>query len=183
PLEAAAQIFHVRGGRIRGQRGYVVDKVTDAGPAELMRTFLGQLYGAAEGTDESAGTGTAVPREVLVSHEPADPEALAAWLSGHRGSAVDLRVPQRGDKKSLMETVEKNAREALARHKTHRAGDLSTRSRALNEIQEALDLAEAPLRIECYDISNLQGEHVVASMVVFEDGLARKSEYRRFSIR
>ncbi|MFD3686270.1 excinuclease ABC subunit UvrC [Nocardiopsis sp. NPDC058631] len=183
PLEAAAQIFHVRGGRIRGRRGYVVDKVTDAGPAELMRTFLGQLYGAADGTDESAGTGTAVPREVLVSHEPADPEALAAWLSEHRGSSVDLRVPQRGDKKSLMETVEKNAREALARHKTHRAGDLSTRSRALNEIQDALGLAEAPLRIECYDISNLQGEHVVASMVVFEDGLARKSEYRRFSIR
>jgi excinuclease ABC subunit C len=96
---------------------------------------------------------------------------------------VDLRVPQRGDKKALMETVAKNAREALARHKTHRAGDLSTRGRALNEIQEALDLPEAPLRIECYDISNLQGEHVVASMVVFEDGLARKSEYRRFNIR
>ncbi|WP_017573031.1 excinuclease ABC subunit UvrC [Nocardiopsis halotolerans] len=182
-LEAAVQIFHVRGGRIRGRRGYVVDKVDGGGPAELMSTFLGQLYGPAEGEDESAGTGTAVPREVLVSHEPADSAAMAAWLSEHRGSAVDLRVPQRGDKKSLMETVDKNAREALARHKTHRAGDLSTRSRALQEIQEALDLAEAPLRIECFDISNLQGEHVVASMVVFEDGLARKSEYRRFSIR
>ncbi|GAB3729612.1 excinuclease ABC subunit UvrC [Nocardiopsis nanhaiensis] len=183
PLEAAVQVFNVRGGRIRGQRGYVVDKVTDAGPDELMETLLGQLYGPLDGSDETEGTGTAVPREILVSHEPADPGALAAWLSEHRGSAVDLRVPQRGDKKSLMETVDKNAREALARHKTHRAGDLSTRSRALNEIQEALDLPEAPLRIECFDISNLQGEHVVASMVVFEDGLARKPEYRRFSVR
>ncbi|WP_150243450.1 excinuclease ABC subunit UvrC [Nocardiopsis quinghaiensis] len=183
PLEAAVQIFHVRGGRIRGQRGYVVDKVADDSPAELMSTFLGQLYGPTEGADESEGTGTAVPREVLVSHEPSDPAAMAAWLSEHRGATVDLRVPRRGDKRSLLETVDKNAREALARHKTHRAGDLSTRGRALNEVQEALDLSEAPLRIECFDISNLQGEHVVASMVVFEDGLARKSEYRRFSIR
>ncbi|MFC9086476.1 excinuclease ABC subunit UvrC [Nocardiopsis dassonvillei] len=182
-LEAAVQIFHVRGGRIRGQRGYVVDKVADDGPGELIATFLGQIYGPTRGDDESGGTGTAVPREVLVSHEPADPEAMAAWLSEHRGSSVDLRVPQRGDKKSLMETVAKNAAESLARHKTHRAGDLSTRGRALQEIQEALELSEAPLRIECFDISNLQGEHVVASMVVFEDGLARKSEYRRFSVR
>ncbi|CAL9582366.1 UvrABC system protein C [Nocardiopsis dassonvillei] len=182
-LEAAVQIFYVRGGRIRGQRGYVVDRVDDAGPAELMATFLGQLYGSTEGARENEGTGTSVPREVLVSHEPADPGAVAGWLAGHRGANVDLRVPQRGDKRALMETVEKNAREALARHKTHRAGDLSTRSRALNELQEALELGEAPLRIECFDISNLQGEHVVASMVVFEDGLARKSEYRRFSVR
>ncbi|WP_067605329.1 excinuclease ABC subunit UvrC [Nocardiopsis listeri] len=183
PLEAAVQIFHVRGGRIRGRRGYVVDRVTDADSGELMQTFLRQIYGGLDGEEETEGTGTSVPREVLVSHEPADLDAVARWLSGHRGSTVDLRVPQRGDKKSLMETVDKNAKEALARHKTHRAGDLSTRSRALNEIQEALDLAEAPLRIECFDISNLQGEHVVASMVVFEDGLARKSEYRRFSVR
>ncbi|MEU2944851.1 excinuclease ABC subunit UvrC [Nocardiopsis alba] len=183
PLEAAVQIFHVRGGRIRGRRGYVVDRVSDADTGELMQTFLRQIYGALDGDEETEGTGTSVPREVLVSHEPSDREAVAVWLSEHRGSTVDLRVPRRGDKKSLMETVDRNAREALARHKTHRAGDLSTRSRALNEIQEALDLPEAPLRIECFDISNLQGEHVVASMVVFEDGLARKSEYRRFSVR
>lgn len=185
-LEAAVQIFYVRGGRIRGRRGYVVDRVTDAGTDELMETLLGQLYGDGEssaGDSVEDEPGTVVPREVLVSHEPSDRSALGDWLSQRRGSNVDLRVPQRGDKKSLMETVQKNAGEALARHKTHRAGDLSTRSRALNEIQEALDLPEAPLRIECYDISNLQGDHVVASMVVFEDGLARKSEYRRFQVR
>lgn len=185
-LEAAVQIFYVRGGRIRGRRGYVVDRITDAGTGELMETLLGQLYGDGEGEKNEPAEeelGTVVPREVLVSHAPDDARAVADWISQRRGSNVDLRVPQRGDKKSLMETVQKNAREALARHKTHRAGDLSTRSRALNEIQEALDLPEAPLRIECYDISNLQGEHVVASMVVFEDGLARKSEYRRFQVR
>ncbi|WP_028648317.1 excinuclease ABC subunit UvrC [Nocardiopsis sp. CNT312] len=179
-LQAAVQVFHVRGGRIRGQRGYVLDKVSDSGPGELVETFLGRLYGSG---DEGADGGGAVPREVLVSDAPADAEAVASWLSQRRGAAVDLRVPRRGDKKDLMETVAKNAREALARHKTHRAGDLSTRGRALNEVQEALGLPEAPLRIECYDVSNLQAEHVVASMVVFEDGLARKSEYRRFGIR
>ncbi|GHD34716.1 excinuclease ABC subunit UvrC [Nocardiopsis kunsanensis] len=185
-LEAAVQIFYVRGGRIRGRRGYVVDRVTDADTDELVQTLLGQLYGDGGGDEDEQDreeSATVVPREVLVSHAPGDTRAVAEWLSQRRGSNVDLRVPQRGDKKSLMETVQKNAREALARHKTHRAGDLSTRSSALNELQEALDLPEAPLRIECYDISNLQGEHVVASMVVFEDGLARKSEYRRFQVR
>ncbi|GAA1079059.1 excinuclease ABC subunit UvrC [Nocardiopsis composta] len=175
-LEAAVQVFYVRGGRIRGQRGWVVDKVEDVGTGGLVERFLARLYG--EGTDAAA-----VPREVLVSAGPDDPEAVAAWLAERRGSRVDLRVPQRGDKKSLLETVAKNAEQALARHRTQRAGDLTTRSRALQEIQEALDLPEAPLRIECFDISNLMGEHVVASMVVFEDGLARKSEYRRFSVR
>ncbi|RCV50363.1 excinuclease ABC subunit UvrC [Marinitenerispora sediminis] len=186
PLEAAAQVFYVRGGRIRGQRGWVVDKVEDVDTAQLVAQFLAQTYGAAEPGDDrgaAAGTAAAIPREVLVSAEPADAEAVAAWLSEHRGGRVDLRVPQRGDKRALLETVEQNARQALARHKTQRASDLTTRSRALADIQEALDLEQAPLRIECYDVSNLQGSHVVASMVVFEDGLARKSEYRRFSIR
>ncbi|GAA1771633.1 excinuclease ABC subunit UvrC [Streptomonospora arabica] len=187
-LEAAAQVFYVRGGRIRGQRGWVVDKVEDVGTGELVERFLAQTYGnggepdgRADGGDGPGGA--AIPREVLVSAEPADRDAVVEWLSERRGSAVDLRVPQRGDKRTLLETVAKNADQALARHKTQRAGDLTTRSRALSEIQEALGLDEAPLRIECFDVSNLMGEHVVASMVVFEDGLARKSEYRRFSIR
>jgi len=124
-----------------------------------------------------------VPREVLVPVLPPDTEALEEWLADRRGGRVNLRVPQRGDKKTLLETVARNAAESLALHKTRRASDLTTRSRAMHEIQEALGLDEAPLRIECYDVSNLQGTHVVASMIVFEDGLARKSEYRRFSIR
>ncbi|MBB6171122.1 excinuclease ABC subunit C [Nocardiopsis mwathae] len=192
PLEAAVQVFYVRGGRIRGQRGWVVDKVEDVGTGELVERFLAQTYGGADGgAADPAGAGaaapggpeSAIPREVLVSAEPADRDAVVAWLGERRGAAVNLRVPRRGDKRTLLETVAKNAEQALARHKTQRAGDLTTRSRALNEVQEALGLDEAPLRIECYDVSNLMGEHVVASMVVFEDGLARKSEYRRFSVR
>ncbi|XVQ82748.1 excinuclease ABC subunit UvrC [Microbispora siamensis] len=172
PLEAAVQVFYVRGGRIRGQRGWVVDKVEEATPGELVEQFLLQMYGEA-----------AIPREILVPARPPDEAALIELLSEQRGSRVDLRVPQRGDKKSLMETVERNAKESLAQHKLRRASDLTTRSRALQEIADALDLDQAPLRIECYDVSHIQGENVVASMVVFEDGLARKSEYRRFSIR
>ncbi|MBV2365678.1 excinuclease ABC subunit UvrC [Streptomonospora nanhaiensis] len=190
-LEAAAQVFYVRGGRIRGQRGWVVDKVEDVTTGELVERFLAQTYGSGDtsgapaprGGSPEGGDTAAIPREVLVSAPPADRDAVVAWLTERRGAAVDLRVPQRGDKKALLETVAKNAEQALARHKTQRAGDLTTRSRALSEIQDALGLDEAPLRIECFDISNLMGEHVVASMVVFEDGLARKSEYRRFSIR
>ncbi|MGK5447511.1 excinuclease ABC subunit UvrC [Streptomyces radiopugnans] len=174
-LEAAVQIFHVRGGRVRGQRGWVTDKVEEVTTAGLVEHALQQLYG-----EES---GDAVPREVLVPALPDPVEPLAAWLAGRRGAAVDLRVPQRGDKRALMETVRRNAQQALALHKTKRASDLTTRSRALEEIAEALGLDSAPLRIECFDISHLQGEDVVASMVVFEDGLARKSEYRRFQIR
>jgi excinuclease ABC subunit C len=124
-----------------------------------------------------------VPREVLVPVLPPAAAAVEEWLAARRGGRVSLRVPQRGDKKALLETVARNAAESLALHKTRRASDLTTRSRAMHEIQEALGLDEAPLRIECYDVSNLQGTHVVASMIVFEDGLARKSEYRRFSIR
>lgn len=182
-LEAAVQIFYVRGGRIRGQRGWVLEKVEDVTPAGLVEHFLGQFYGEGTSADNAGPDGSTIPREVLVPELPPDAEAMTQWLSGRRGGPVQLRVPQRGDKKTLAETVARNAKEALALHKLRRASDLTTRSKALNEIQDALELDDAPLRIECYDISNLQGTHVVASMVVFEDGLARKSEYRRFSVR
>ncbi|AWL37799.1 MULTISPECIES: excinuclease ABC subunit UvrC [unclassified Streptomyces] len=174
-LEAAVQIFHVRGGRVRGQRGWVTDKVEAVDTAGLVGHALQQLYGEE--------TGDSVPKEVLVPALPDVPEAVSQWLAGRRGSQVSLRVPQRGDKKDLMGTVQRNAQQALALHKTKRASDLTTRSRALEEIAEALGLGSAPLRVECFDISHLQGDDVVASMVVFEDGLARKSEYRRFQIK
>ncbi|MDF9812546.1 excinuclease ABC subunit UvrC [Streptomyces sp. SPB162] len=174
-LEAAVQIFHVRAGRVRGQRGWVTDKVEAVDTAGLVEHALQQLYG------EEKGDG--VPKEVLVPAMPQTAEALTQWLGERRGSQVSLRIPQRGDKKDLMITVQRNAQQALALHKTKRASDLTTRSRALEEISEALELDTAPLRIECFDISHLQGDDVVASMVVFEDGLARKSEYRRFQIK
>ncbi len=239
-LEAAVQIFHVRDGRVRGQRGWVVDKSGDAvdlvaqdaaepgdgraadsgadqasaGSADvpdsaepgddaesggenavaessgelaaLVEQFLMQFYGEQAAFADQAGAepaGTVVPREVLVPALPGDAEQVQGWLSGLRGSAVQLRVPQRGDKKALMETVQRNAAEALAQHKLKRAGDLTARSAALQGIQEALDLDSAPLRIECVDISHVQGTDVVASLVVFEDGLARKSEYRHYAIK
>ncbi|WP_405531954.1 excinuclease ABC subunit UvrC [Streptomyces avidinii] len=174
-LEAAVQIFHVRGGRVRGQRGWVTDKVEAVDTAGLVEHALQQLYGEEKGE--------AVPKEVLVPALPEDTPVLSQWLADRRGSQVSLRIPQRGDKKALMETVHRNALQSLALHKTKRASDLTTRSRALEEIAEALDLDSAPLRIECFDISHLQGDDVVASMVVFEDGLARKGEYRRFQIK
>ena len=173
-LEAAVQIFYIRGGRVRGQRGWVLDRVVEITSAGLIEQFLIQVYGAADQT---------IPREILVPVLPVDAAAVTQWLCERRGGPVNLRVPVRGDKKTLMETVERNAKETLTLHKTRRASDLTTRSKALAEIQDALGLDDAPLRIECYDISNLMGTNVVASMVVFEDGLARKSEYRRFAIK
>lgn len=175
PLEVGVQIFYVRGGRIKGQRGWVADRMDDADTAGLVEHFLLQLYA---GEDAEA-----IPREILVPALPPDHETLEELLSDVRKAKVRIRVPQRGDKKTLQETVAKNAEQALALHKTKRASDLTTRNRALEEIQEALELDEVPLRIECYDISHLQGTEIVASMVVFEDGLARKSEYRRFIIK
>jgi excinuclease ABC subunit C len=176
PLEAAVQVFHVRDGRVRGQRGWVVEKTEDLSTGDLVHHFCTQVYGDEQGEGD-------VPRELLVPELPADAEALADWLSHHRGSRVSLRVPQRGDKKSLLETVERNAKDALTRHKLKRSGDLTTRSKALDEISDALGMRTSPLRIECFDVSQIQGTDVVASMVVFEDGLPRKSEYRRFIIR
>jgi excinuclease ABC subunit C len=175
-LEAAVQVFHVRGGRVRGQRGWVVEKVEDSTTPDLVEHLLQQVYGE-EGDSQGR-----MPREVLVPEEPSNAAELTQWLSGLRGAKVDVRVPRRGDKAALMSTVRENAEHALKLHKSRRAGDLTNRSLALQELQEALDLPVALLRIECFDISHVQGTNVVASMVVVEDGLPKKSDYRKFSI-
>lgn len=173
-LEASVQVFHVRQGRIRGQRGWIIERSDDHTPAELTTDYLRQAY---SGLDADA-----IPKEILVDTLPADLESLEAWLSEQRGSRVTVRVPERGEKKAALETVGKNAMEALIQHKLKRSSDLTTRSQALKEIQEHLDLPEAPLRIECIDISHTQGSNVVASLVVFEDGMAKKRDYRHFAI-
>jgi excinuclease ABC subunit C len=186
-LEAAVQVFHVRGGRVRGQRGWVVEKPGEPGESGqelLVEQFLTQFYGDQAELGGSADEATnPVPRQVLVPVLPGNAEELEIWLSGLRGSRVQLRVPVRGDKRALAETVHRNAKDALAQHKLKRAGDFNARSAALQNVQEFLGLADAPLRIECVDISHVQGTDVVASLVVFEDGLPRKSDYRHYAIR
>ena len=176
-LEAAVQVFHVRGGRVRGQRGWVVERGSEdtVDASTMVEHLLQQVYGG----ESPEG----VPREVLVPVLPPDPMHMSQWLTMLHGAQVDLRVPRRGDKRALMETVRRNAEQSLVRHKVTRAGDLTARSVALLELQDGLDLSSAPLRIECFDVSHVQGTNVVASMVVFEDGLPRKAEYRRFIVR
>jgi excinuclease ABC subunit C len=173
-LEASVQVFFVRKGRMVGRKGFVVDKVEDLTPPELVSRVLEGLY-----YEPTLG----VPKQVLVPGEPDDIGLYEAWLSELRGSKVTVRVPQRGDKRSLHETVTRNAKEEFTRHRLKRASDHNSRSRALNELQEALHLPEAPLRIECYDMSHIQGSDYVGSMVVMEDALPKKSEYRRFKIK
>ena len=191
-LEASVQVFFVRGGRIRGQRGWIVEKVNDGGETELIEQLLVQVYGemaaniaSAAAFDEDSGldaTQHEIPRQILVPTMPENTQQLQEWLSGVRGAKVDIAVPQRGDKAALMKTVAENAQHSLTLHKSRRAGDITTRSASLVELQEVLELPDPLMRIECYDISHVQGTNVVASMVVFEDGMPTKSAYRKFSI-
>jgi excinuclease ABC subunit C len=174
-LEAAVQVFYVRKGRVMGRKGFVVDKVEDVTPEQLTGHVLEGLYYDADPAS--------VPREVLVPDLPDDPDLYREWLTGQRGSNVTIRVPQRGDKRALQAMVAQNAKEEFVRHRLKRASDHNARARALNSLQDALDLPYPPLRIECYDMSHIQGSDYVGSMVVMEDGLAKKSEYRRFKIR
>ncbi len=174
-LEASVQVFYVRRGRMVGRKGFVVDKVEDVTPPELLGHVIEGLYAEAD----AAG----VPREVLVPWEPDDVDLYARWLTERRGQKVRVRVPQRGDKRALQATVTQNAKEEFVRHRLKRASDHNARARALNALQDALDLPDPPLRIECFDMSHIQGRDYVGSMVVMEDGLAKKSEYRRFRVK
>ena len=174
-LEASVQVFYVRKGRVVGRKGFVLDKVEELTPGGLVDRILEALYG----DEEPAG----VPKQVLVPVEPDDRATYEEWLTHLRGSKVQVRVPQRGDKRALHETVTRNATEEFLRHRMRRAGDHNARSRALTELQDLLGLPEAPLRIECYDMAHLQGTDYVGSMVVLEDGLPNKREYRRFKVR
>jgi excinuclease ABC subunit C len=172
-LEAGFQVFAVRGGRVLGRKGWVVDRVEDLDTPQLLASFLRQLYMERQ----------EVPPRVLVPAEPADREVLETWLSERRGATVRIAVPARGAKRRLAEVVGRNAAEAFHRHKLRRASDFGARSRALSELADQLGLEQAPLRIECYDISNLGPSDTVGSMVVFEDGLPKRSDYRRFGIK
>ena len=174
-LEAAVQVFFVRKGRVVGRKGFVLDKVEELTPGGLIDRILEALYG-----DEPP---TGVPKQVLVPVEPDDLATYEEWLGHLRGSKVQVRVPQRGDKRELHETVTRNAKEEFVRHRLRRAADHNTRSRALTELQDLLGLPEAPLRIECYDMAHLQGTDYVGSMVVLDDGLPNKREYRRFKVK
>lgn len=171
-LEAAVVVFNVTRGRLTGRRTSVIDKVEDVTSAELVGIVLRQMYG-----------GEVPPRLVAVPELPVDPDVWIEWLAMRRDARVELRVPKRGAKRRLLETAGANAREEFARHRMKRASDHNARAKALRSLQEHLGMEKAPLRIECYDISTIQGTDTVGSMVVFEDGLPKKSEYRRFKIR
>ncbi|MFM8644875.1 MAG: excinuclease ABC subunit UvrC, partial [Actinomycetota bacterium] len=174
-LEASVHVFYARKGRVLGSNGFVIDKSEDLTPAALMRRVIVDLY-----ADEPA---LGWPKEVMVTVEPEDLAACQQMLSERRGSVVDVRIPQRGDRRELMATVAKNASEALIRHKLKRASDHNSRSRAISELQDHLSLTQAPLRIECFDMAHLQGSDYVGSMVVLEDGLPQKREYRKFKVK
>ncbi len=172
-LEAAVQVFHVRSGKVVGRLALFVDKVEDLTPGQLMERVLVDVY-----ADPVSG----VPRQVLVPTMPEDVDAVSDYLAGQRSGPVVLRVPLRGTKRSLLQTVEQNAKESFVRHRLHRTSDHNSRARALESLQHELGLPEAPLRIECYDMSHLQGTDYVGSMVVFEDALPKKSDYRHFRV-
>ena len=179
-LELGVQVFHVRSGRLIGERSFIVEKAEDLPIGGYVERVLQRLYAGREGVEIDSAR---PPREILVSEPPADGDAMESWLQERRGGPVDIRVPKRGDKRVLMDTAKTNAGEALMRHRMKRSSDLTARSEALAEIQDYLELTDAPLRIECIDVSTLQGTDTVASLVVFEDGLPRKKDYRTFIIR